>query len=112
MCVIPIRARLAIDCKSVCEGGLGCNRTLGHADGAVHEIGAILKEAVEMDGGRVDGLIVDVNNDGVAIVTFDKWTWELIIDEIHRTVHAVRVEISIGDGPVVLARGRSSIVIP
>lgn len=68
-----------------------------YARGAVHVVGAIHEQAVEMQRGRlVTKLVVDVNDNSVAEVHIDCWDRPLAVDTNDR---AFKGTIRVGSNP-------------
>jgi hypothetical protein len=118
-----------VDGEVVCKARAWRNATLSDADGAVHLIGAILKETMEVDARALvsklqcvsmivnilayvlSHLVVYVGNDSITFCEIEQREWPLSVDSHDGTLsHSIWVRSYPGDIPIEVdgCRGRQS----
>jgi hypothetical protein len=100
--VIPVSTRL-INREVVSEGAARCNLTLRDSGRAIHFIGAVHEDAMEMQTGRhVSQRILDVDNDTITLRSSNSRERPLPVNPNHWThICAIRVRINPGQIEVV-----------
>lgn len=87
--VVPVRSILVVDGEIVQEASSGRDRALCDPHAAVHPVGPILKQSVPMDAGCVAEAICHINQNPIAPVSPDEWTWKLAVNDKHSPQHTL-----------------------
>lgn len=112
MAVVPVGACLATDVETVSEGLSCCNWALRDANRTIHPVRPVLEHPMPMDGRGVRGPVVHVDNEFVALIAFDQGTRKHAVDQGHRLVYAIWVQVVFGYCPVILPGSWIRIEVP